>query len=96
MRTQKQFITIQKSIKMKQIIKSFSEGRNYEVGDVVYLAYDEGGPTCKSEVLEPDGKRWIFKPIEKQSFYPEEDGIIGFSDKPFICAKETDERRAEK
>ena len=84
---------------MKQIIKSFSEGRNYEVGDIVYLWYEllgkDRGPTCKAEVLEPDGELWWFKPLEKQSIYSEKYGVIPFSDKPFIFAKETNERRAE-
>ena len=81
---------------MEQEIIDPSEGRNYGVGDIVYLWYDNDVPTCKAEVLEPDGGLWIFKPLEKQSFYPECAGIISFSHKPFIFAKETDERRAEK
>lgn len=99
MRTQKQFITTQKLIKMKQIIKSFSEGRNYEVGDIVYLRYELLGkdrvPTCKAEVLEPDGEIWRFKLLENQSFYFKKDDIILFSEKPFIFAKETDGGRAK-
>ena len=80
---------------MEQKIIDPSGTRNYEVGDIVYLAYGEGGPTCKAEVLEPDGESWRFKPIEKQDFYAERDGIIRFSYKPIISAKETDERRAK-
>ena len=80
---------------MEQKIIDPSGTRNYGVGDIVYLWYDKGVPTCKAEVLEYDGERWRFKPLEKQSVYNEKDGVIEFSHKPVIFAKEADERRAK-
>ena len=73
---------------MKKIVEYKYSGTDYNVGDVVYLYYKKGKPTCRARAINNDNGSWLFKPLSKQSYYLTRDGLIPFGDKPYIFAKE--------
>ncbi len=75
---------------MKKIIEYKHGTRNYSVGDVVYLNYKKGKPTCRARALYEDRGSWIFKPLCRQSCFFTRDGLIPFGYKPYIFAKEVE------
>ena len=80
---------------MKKIVE-YKEGIiDYNVGDVVYLNHKKGKPTCRAIAIMEDNGRWLFKPFRKQSYYSAIGGLIPFGGKPFIFAKEIEEKEAQ-
>jgi len=80
---------------MKKIIV-YKEGIiDYNVGDVVYLDHKNGKPTCRAIAIMEDNGRWAFKPLSEQSCHFTQDGLIPFGVKPFIFAKEIEEKEAQ-
>ena len=75
---------------MKKIVEYKHGVTDYNVGDVVYLNYKKGKPTCRARALYEDNGKWTFKPMRKQSYYYTSDGVIPFGDKPYIFAKEVE------
>ena len=75
---------------MKKIIEYKDGTRNYNIGDVVYLARKNGNPTCRAIAIKNDNGSWTFYPLSKQSYYGTRDGLIPFSGKPYIFAKEVE------
>ena len=73
---------------MKKIIEYKNGVTDYAIGDVVYLYHKKGKPTCRAIAMNEDSGRWLFKPLRKQSYYVTRDGLIPFSRKPFIYAKQ--------
>ena len=74
---------------MKKIVE-YNEGtRSYDVGDVVYFDIKAGKPTCKAIAVKESNGRWLFRAIGRQPYYVTTlHGLIPFSGKPFIFAKE--------
>ena len=75
---------------MKKIIKCDLFSRDYNIGDVVYLAKKFGKISCRAVALSEINGKWFFKPLEVSSCYVVRNGIIRFEDKPFIFAKEVE------
>ena len=73
---------------MKRIIEYKYGVTDYAIGDVVYLARKKNKPICMAIAVNEDSGRWLFKPLRKQSYYVTRDGLIPFSCKPFIYAKQ--------
>ena len=80
---------------MKKIVV-YNEGIiDYNVGDIVYLDHKNGKPTCRAIAIMEDDGRWLFNPFRKQSYYSTVWGLIPFGGKPFIFAKEVEEKEAQ-
>ena len=75
---------------MKKTVVYKEGNRNYAVGDVVYLYYKKGKPTCRAIAIKNDNGDWIFMPLSKQSYYFTSGGVIQFKNKPCIFAKEVE------
>ena len=75
---------------MKKIVECDLFSRDYNIGDVVYLAKKFGKISCKAEALSEINGKWYFKRLEVSSCYVARNGIIRFDDKPFIFAKEVE------
>ena len=75
---------------MKEIIEYENGVTDYNVGDVVYLSRKRREPICRAIAINDDNGRWIFKPLSKQSYYLTRAGLIPFSFKPYIFAKEVE------
>ena len=73
---------------MKKIVEYKYGVTDYNVGDVVYLNYKKGKPTCRARALYEDNGKWTFKPMRKILFMKDEDGNIPFYGIPCIFAKE--------
>lgn len=80
---------------MKRIIEYKYGTRSYAIGDVVYLNIEDGKPTCMAEAVKNDNGDWLFKPLSKQSYYFTRDGLIPFGYKPYIFAKQIEEKEEQ-
>ena len=75
---------------MKKIVECDLFSRDYNIGDVVYLAKKFGRISCRAEALSETNGKWYFKQLEVSSCYVARNGIIRFDDKPYIFAKEVE------
>ena len=75
---------------MKRIIEYKYGTRSYNIGDIVYLNVEGGKPTCMAKAVKNDNVDWRFKPLSEESYYIIRDGIIHFSGKPDIYAKQVE------
>ena len=73
---------------MKKIIECDLFSRDYNIGDVVYLAKKFGKISCRAEAVSEINGKWFFKPLEVSSCYVVRNGIIHFGGKPHIFAKQ--------
>ena len=80
---------------MKRIIECDLFSRDYNIGDVVYLAKKFGKISCRAVALSEVNGKWFFKPLEVSPCYVVRNGLIRFDDKPFIFAKEIEEEEAQ-
>ena len=80
---------------MKKIVEYKHGTRSYIIGDVVYLARKMGKPICRAIAINNDNESWIFEPLSKQAYYPTSDGVITFCSKPYIFAKEVEEKEEQ-
>ena len=75
---------------MKKIIECDLFSRDYNIGDIVYLAKKFGKISCRAEAVSEINGKWCFKPLEVSSYYISRDGLIHFGGKPWIFAKEVE------
>ena len=80
---------------MKKIVECDLFSRDYNIGDVVYLAKKFGKISCRAVALSEVNGKWFFKPLEVSPCYVVRNGLIRFDDKPFIFAKEIEEEEAQ-
>ena len=80
---------------MKKIVECDLFSRDYNIGDVVYLAKKFGKISCRAVALSEVNGKWFFKPLEVSPCYVVRNGLISFDDKPFIFAKEIEEEEAQ-
>ena len=73
---------------MKKIVEYKHGTRSYIIGDVVYLARKMGKPICRAIAINNDNAVWVFEPLSDRAYYPTRDGLIQFSGKPWIFAKQ--------
>ena len=75
---------------MKKIVEYKDGTRDYDIGDVVYLARKMGKPICRAIAINNDNDVWTFEPLSERAYYPTSDGVISFCSKPYIFAKEVE------
>ena len=73
---------------MERIVEYKHGTRDYNVGDVVYLARKRGKPICRAIAINNYNDVWPFEPLSDKAYYPTSDGVIPFCSKPYIFAKE--------